>query len=298
VDGKDGFDVDKFLALTASGIAEGAVLTIMSLGFLVLYKATGVFNFAHGDLVTLGAYLAFWAVTKLDMVTWLAYVTALVGMFFAGVALELLAYAPLRRRPPLVIMVATLAIGISIEGLISAIQGGNSQQVPGLFGNRTVQIAGVAIPGQEILIAVVAALSVAAFSFLFFGTQFGRHVRALAANPDMAALCGVRTRRIAVLAFGLSAVMAGLAGIMVGPLGLIDPTFGFDLMILAIAASVLGGLGSFAGVVGGSLLVGLSLELVGGYLFPNYSDIFPYILMLLVVAWRPEGLVRIVRTRL
>ena len=290
--------MDKFVSLALSGIAEGAVLTVISLGFLVLFKATGVFNFAHGDMVTLGAYLAFWAVTELHLATWLAYLLAVIGMFFGGVILELLAYAPLRRRHPLVIMVATLAIGISIEGLIGAIQGGDAQQLPALLGNRVIRVGGVAIPEEEILIAAVAAVSVVALSLLFFRTQFGRHVRALASNPEMAALCGVRTRRIAVLAFGLSAVLAGLAGVMVGPLGLIDPTFGFNLMILAIAAAVLGGLGSFAGVIVASLLVGLSLQFLGGYLFPNYSVIFPYVLMLLVIAWRPGGLVRIVRTRL
>jgi branched-chain amino acid transport system permease protein len=290
--------MEKFVALAASGVAYGAVLALLALGLLLLFRATGIVNFAHGDLVTTGAYIALWGVATLHLPTLLAYGISLIAMFVAGLVVGQVAYVPLRRQSPLVVMIATLAIGIAIEGLLSSWQGAEVKAVPSPLGLRTIHLAGAAISDQGILIVVVTAAAVIGLLLMFHRTRFGRQVRALADDAEVARLCGVRTRRVAMVSFGLSAFFAGLAGILVGPLGAIDPTFGFNLMLSAFAASALGGFGSFGGVVVGGILVGLVEQLLGGYLFPNYADIFPYVLILVVIAIRPSGLVSLNRSRL
>lgn len=290
--------MEKFVALLASGIALGAVLAVAALGFLVLYKATGVINFAHGDLITLGAYVALWAIASLGLPTIPGYLLALVLMFGVGVVIERLAYAPLRRRQPLAVVIATLAAAIALRGLVGIWQGSTPKSLPSPVGNRTVHILGAPVAQQRLLIVVIAAAAIIAVLAAFQRTAFGRQLRALAADPDTARLQGVRTRMVAIVAFGLSATLAALAGILVAPLSAVDLTFGFDLMISAFAAAVLGGFGSLGGVVAGSLVIGLVQQLLGGYVFTQYASTLPFILMLVVIAFRPEGLIVMKRSRL
>ena len=290
--------MEKFVALLASGIALGAVLAVAALGFLVLYKATGVINFAHGDLITLGAYLALWTIASLGLPTIAGYLLALVLMFGVGVVIERLAYAPLRRRQPLAVVIATLAAAIALRGLVGIWQGSTPKSLASPVGNRTVHILGAPVAQQRLLIVVVAAVAIIAVLAAFQRTAFGRQLRALAADPDTARLQGVRTRMVAIVAFGLSATLAALAGILVAPLSAVDLTFGFDLMISAFAAAVLGGFGSLGGVVAGSLVIGLVQQLLGGYVFTQYASTLPFILMLVVIAFRPEGLIVMKRSRL
>ncbi len=290
--------MDKFVALTASGVAYGAVLAVVALGFLVLYKATGVINFAHGDLVTLGAYLAIWATGTLGLPSVAGYLLAIALMGLVGVAVERVAYAPLRSRPPMVVVIATLAAAIVIRGVIAVWQGSEPKSLVSPVGNRVVHVAGTAIAQQRLLIVGVAAAAVLLLLYVFQRTPYGRQVRALATDPEMARLTGVRVRSVAMGAFALSAMLAALAGILVAPLGAVDLNFGFGLMVTAFAAAVLGGFGSLPGVVLGALVIGLIQQLVGGYVLTNYAGTFPAIVLFAVIAIRPEGLLRISRSRL
>jgi branched-chain amino acid transport system permease protein len=144
----------------------------------------------------------------------------------------------------------------------------------------------------------VSAVAVLLLLYTFQRTPFGRQVRALASDPDTAKLVGIRVRAVAMAAFALSSVLAALAGVLVAPLGAVDLNFGFGLMITAFAAAVLGGFGSIGGVVLGALVIGLIQQLVGGYVLPDYSATFPAIVLFIVIAVRPEGLLNLTRSRL
>jgi branched-chain amino acid transport system permease protein len=290
--------MEKFVALTASGIATGAAIAIVALGFLVLYKATGVINFAHGDLITLGSYIAYWAISSLGLPTLLGYLVALVLMFGVGVGLERVAHAPLRRRPPMVVVIATLAAAIAIRGALSLWYGSDPKSLPSPVGDGGVDVLGATIATQRLLIIGVTAAAVLVLIVVFQRTAFGTRLRALASDQDTARLVGVRTRPISMVVFGLSAVLATLAGILVAPLSAIDLNFGFEMMILAFAAAVLGGFGSLGGVAAGALIVGLTQQLVGGYVWPDYATTLPYVLLFAVIMLRPSGLVDVGRARL
>lgn len=282
--------MDKFIALTASGLAYGAILALVALGFMVLYKATGVVNFAHGDLITLGAYVALWAISDLGLPIVVGYLVALVALSAIGLGLERVAYAPLRKRPPIAAVIATLAAAFVIRGVIAVWQGSSPKSLPSPVGNGVVDIAGAQVSQQRLLIIGIATIVVIALVLVFQRTSFGRSVRALAADAETARLQGVRTRIIAMSSFGLSAFLAALAGILIAPLSAVDLNLGFTLMVAAFAAAVLGGFTSLIGVVVGAIVIGLVQQLVGGYLLPDHTSMLPFLLLFIVIGVRPSGL--------
>jgi branched-chain amino acid transport system permease protein len=282
--------VTRFIALSASGLALGGILALVAAGLLVLYKATNILNFAHGDLITLGGYLAFWSISDLGMPTAAGYAFTLVVMFMVGVLIERVAHAPLRRRPEMIVVIATLAAALAIRAVLGLWFGSQPKRLESPVGDGAVLVFEAAIARQRILIIVVAALVLGALLWAFQRTAFGRQVRAMAADPEMAQLVGVRDRTISIVAFGLSATLAGLAGILIAPLTALNLNFGFGLLIGAFVAAVVGGMGSLGGVVIGAVLVGMLQQVVGSYTFPDYADTLPFIALFLIIAFRPRGL--------
>jgi branched-chain amino acid transport system permease protein len=249
----------------------------------------------------------------------------LVLMFLLGIVIERVAYAPLRKRSPdiHVVVIATLGVAIVIRTLMALWQGsdprflqswfnvGGSLQDFLFFSDGVLRInigflgvTDAVISAQRVVIMVVTGVVVLLIMWLFARTSFGRQVRAIAADRETARLYGVRASRLSMLAFGISSVLAGLAGLLIGPLGSFDLTVGFSYMILGFAAAVLAGFGSIGGTLLGGIMIGLSEELFGGQMLPllveelgmnpetalRYRSVFPYILMLVVIAIRPQGL--------
>jgi branched-chain amino acid transport system permease protein len=281
----------KFISLSAAGISQGAIVALAALGFLLVYKATGVVNFAQGDLITLGAYLAVWLVRDFDAPIVPAYLGAIALMFVIGVLIERVAYAPLRGRSIHVVVIATLGAAIVIRTVIALWLGSSPVALDSPVRGKLWRVGGAAIPYQRVVIVVVTLLVVAALTWLFGSTAFGRQVRALAADRETARLHGVRSARLSMIAFGLSAAIAGLAGVLIGPANSsFDITLGFSVMLGGFAAAILGGFGSLGGVVIGGFLIGLVEQLFGGYVLRDYRGAYPFVLMILVIALRPQGL--------
>jgi branched-chain amino acid transport system permease protein len=283
----------RFVALFASGISFGAIVALVAAGFLVLYKATGVVNFAHGDLMTAGAFVAVWGVDTLHLPILAAYAFALVALWVVGMLMDRLVYSPLRHRSMMVIVVGTLGAAFVIRYTLSLWQGSTPLQLATPVGTDSVwHVFGAAISYQRTMIVIVAAVVLGFLYFLFDRTSFGRQVRALATDRETAQLQGIRVRRLAFIAFGLSAALAALAGILIAPLSSVDLTLGFNVMLTAFAAAILGGFGSLTGVIVGSLIIGLVQQLVGGYVLSGYSAALPFIVMLAIMIIQPNGLFR------
>jgi len=321
-----------FVALLGAGLAKGAVVSLAAIGFIMIMKATGIANFAQGDLITIGGFLGLWATSKalpaqdgLGLSLGVGYLLVLVLMFVLGVVIERVAYAPLSKRSHdiHVVVIATLGVAIILRTLMALWQGteprflrswfNTGEELDGFlfFSNGTLTInvgfLGIhdaVISAQRVVIMVVTTIVVLAIMALFSRTSFGRQVRAIAADRDTARLYGVKASRMSMLSFGISAFLAGLAGIMIGPLGSFDLTLGFTYMLLGFAAAVLGGFGSIGGTVLGAVMIGLTEELFGGQMLPllvktlggdpadalHYRSVFPFVLMLVVIAIRPQGL--------
>jgi branched-chain amino acid transport system permease protein len=282
--------VERFVSLTAAGVAQGAIIALVALGFLLIYKATGVVNFAQGELVTLGAYIAVWASTDNDMPLLAGAALAVVALFAVGVLLERFAYAPLRGRSIHVVVISTLGAALVIRAGLLLWQGSAPKRLASPFGFEVFELAGARIPQQNLVIVGVTAACIVAMILVFALTQFGRQLRALAVDRVTAQLQGIRVVRMSMLAFGLSAALSGLAGVLIGPTRQITITLGFGPMLYAFAAAILGSMGRLGGVAIGALALGLVQQLGAGYLSPDYAEIYPFVLMLAVIAVRPQGL--------
>jgi branched-chain amino acid transport system permease protein len=285
--------VHRFIAIFVSGLTQGSVYALIALGIVLLQNATGVINFAQGDLMTLGAYVGFWWVVKQGGGQVVMYLVMIVALFAVGVVLERVGYAPLRRRPPLTIVISTFALGLGIRALLILWQGSDPHNLPSPFGVHTVSVFGARVPQQSVL-TIAVTIVVGAGLFVFFQrSSLGRQVRALAADRETAILQGIRVRRLSPLIFGLSAALAGLAGVLVGPLLGLTPSMGFGLLLSSFAAVILGG-ERLGGVAFAAIFVAVAQALATGYLWPNYGDAYPYIILVLVLVLRPQGLVRTV----
>lgn len=278
------------VALGFSALALSSILALAALGFLVLHQASGVINFAHGDLITLGAYVAFWSVSDLGIAVVPSYLLAILTLAIVGVVLERTAYAPLRKRPHVVVLIATLAAALILRAAISLWQGSTPVRLESPLSGASVEMLGTTISAQRILIIVAAAITIAAVALLVHRTQFGRELRAVAQDPEAASLCGVNTRNVSLIAWGLSGGLAGLAAVLLAPLTVLSLGFGFSVMLGAFAAAVIGGFGSIRGVCAGALLIGFLEQFVGGYVLKDFASTLPFVAMLIILAVRPAGL--------
>ncbi|HEV8295638.1 MAG TPA: branched-chain amino acid ABC transporter permease [Acidimicrobiales bacterium] len=278
-----------FVNYMAAGISEGSITALAALGFLLTYKATGVISFAQGAFVTLGAYIAVWASRDKGWPVVLADLFAIAAMFVVGVASERIAYRPLRGRSIHVVVIATFGVSEIVIALIGLWQGtkprGLAPLKAGNFG-----LAGAVIPWQRLVILLVTLATVAVMVLLFRGTQFGRQVRAVAADRETAQLCAVPVGRLSILSFGIAGALAGLAGVLIAPVGAIDLNFGFVIMLGGFYAAILGGFGSLGGVVVGGFLIGIVQYVIGSYWWTDYQTVLPFILLIAVIAIRPQGL--------
>ncbi len=282
--------MSRFVLLTFSGLADGAIYALIALGFVLIYKATGVINFAQGDLVTLGAYVALWAYEDLRVTLVTAALVGIAVLAVVGALLERIAAAPLRGRSVHVVVIATLGAALVIRSLVVRWKGTAPRRLPGFYGFRTVEIFGARIPVQQLLILGGTAISMAVVAVLVQRTAFGRQVRALATDRTTAQLMGISVGRLSMVAFGLAAALAAVGGVLVAPTQQLTPSFGFGPMLFAFAAAIIGGFGRIAGVAIAALTIGLLQQWATGYLDPSLREIYPFVLMLAILAVRPKGL--------
>jgi branched-chain amino acid transport system permease protein len=250
-------------------------------------------NFAQGSLISLGAYFAIWGTERWNMPIVVAYLFSMVVLFFIGVGIERVAYAPLRGRSIHTVVIATLGASIIIETLINLWYGPNPRALAAPA-DGSFELCSATPRWHRVLILVVT-LVVVALILVFNRTQYGRQVRAVAADRDTARLYGVPVNLLSMTAFGLASALAGLAGVLIAPVGQVDITFGFIVMLGGFSAAILGGFGSLGGVVVGGMIIGFVEQVAASYNYwgfnpRDYQSIWPFVLMLLVIAVKPTGL--------
>ena len=278
-----------FVSYMSAGISEGSITALAALGFLLTHKATGVISFAQGAFVTLGAYIAVWASRDQGWPLLLADLFAIAAMFVVGVASERVAYRPLRGRSIHVVVIATFGISEIVIALIGVWQGTQPKGLSPIV-DGTFELGGAVIPWQRLIILLVTLFTVFAMVMLFKSTQFGRQVRAVAADRETAQLCAVPVGRLSIISFGIAGALAGLAGVLIAPVGGIDLHFGFLIMLGGFYAAILGGFGSLGGVVVGGFMIGFVQYVIGSYWWVNYQQVLPFILLIGIIAIKPTGL--------
>jgi branched-chain amino acid transport system permease protein len=275
-----------------SGLAAGAIYASLALALVLIYQTTNVVNFAQGEMATFTTYIA-WTMMKHGVSYWPAFVLTLLIAFGGGVAVERVLIRPVEHRPEIVIVILTIGMLITINGLTGWIWGAEVKAFDSPFPNRSVVLGNVSISIQDIGTFGVCLGTVVVLWLFFRFTTLGLAMRSVAFNPDASRLMGVRVGWMLALGWGLAAALGSVAGMMAAPTVFLDPDMMLVVLIYAFAAAVLGGIDSPVGAVVGGLLLGVVINLLGSYVsFVGQELRLPTALavLLLVLVIRPTGL--------
>jgi branched-chain amino acid transport system permease protein len=281
-----------FLQQVVSGLAAGGVYGSLALALVLIHRATGVINFAQGEMATFTTYVAWTLTTNHGLSYWPAVLVTLVIAFGGGVGLHQTAIRPLEGGSVLRVVVVTIGLLLALNGLTAWIWSGEQRAMKSPFGSGTVRMGEVAIAWQDIGTIIVSFAIVGLLWVLFQTTKIGLALRAAATNPAEARLVGVRVPWMLSLGWGLAAVLGAISGLLVA-YPAIDPNLMQPVLIYAFAAAVLGGIDSPVGAVVGGLVVGVGLNLLSAYVDFIGTDLrLPAALVVIlgVLLLRPSGL--------
>jgi branched-chain amino acid transport system permease protein len=272
-----------------SALTNGAIYGLIALGFVLIYKGTGVVNFGYGDQVTAGAYFALIAMTFFGMPYWPAVVAAVLSSVLLGMLIYGVFMWPLRNQSLLARIIATLAYGTALRELLRAYMGPSAWPFPFLLSPGAVSVGGILVVPANLAI-VGAALLVLSLLYLFLERTFmGKAILATCDNRLGASLIGVPVSNVFLSIWILASVLATIAGILVAPLLTLSPDMGL-IGIKGFTAAVLGGFTSLPGAVGGGLVLGLLEALAGTYVSSALKDVVSYGVLFAIILVRPQGL--------
>lgn len=302
--------MDIFLQQILNGLVLGSIYALIALGYTMVYGVLGIINFAHGEVLMFGALIALVVIKNLlaffpTIPLWLILVAALLvamsGCAVLSFYIEKIAYRPLRNAPRLVPLISAIGMSILLQTIAMIIWGRTPLNFPQLLPEQSLAIfgTGALVTVKELIIMLTALIVMVALLFLVKKTRFGRAIRATAENPQVAGLMGVNTTRVISYTFILGGALAALAGVMIASnYGSAHFYMGFMPGLKAFTAAVLGGIGNIPGAMLGGLLLGLIEALGAGYIGTlsggifgsNYQDIFAFLVLILVLVFRPSGI--------
>ncbi len=280
----------QFLQLLVGALSIGSIYAVIALSFELAYEATGVVNFATGQLVVVGALVGASSLAYTQAGLGVSYLGTLVVMALVGIAFFLTVFQPLRGKPAVTIVIGTVAIGISIQNVSQLIWGPLPARVASPVGGGLLHWSGAVIPLHAVFVIAVTAVLIVGVYLLMHRTFVGRQFRALAQDPEAARLMGIRVTWVYCFTWVLVAALAGIAGVLLSPMWFIDVNMGDTLALKAFAAAVIGGFGSIPGAICGGILVGLSEILGASYVSSAYKDALVFLLMIVFLLFRPQGL--------
>jgi branched-chain amino acid transport system permease protein len=275
-----------------SGLSNGAIYALIGFGFAIIHNATGILNFAQGEFVMLGGMLTIFFLGLLNMPLIPAIILAILVSTLIGIAFERLAIRPLKNAKPLSLIIITIGASILIRGIVMLIWGKDTHAVPAFSGNAPLYIAGATILPQHLWIIAITVLIIIANRIFFNFSIVGKAMRACAYNAQAASLVGIDVKTMVLLSFVISSAIGSMAGIIIAPLTMTSYDVGIMLGLKGFCAVIIGGMSSGLGTVLGGLLLGLLESLGAGYLSASYKDAIAFIILLLILFVRPEGLFR------
>jgi branched-chain amino acid transport system permease protein len=288
--------VSDFLQITFAGLALGARYALVALGFVIIYKATGVINFAQGALLALGAYLAY-ALVNAGVPFWIAVIGAAVGTALVGAAAERLVLRRMVGQPIFAVIMITIGLLFIIEQVITSIWGFDALNLNDPWGVRTVEIGNVGLAVRDLWTLAIAGVVLAGFFAFFRFSDWGVAMRATAFDQEAALAQGISARKVFALSWAIAGALAALAGVtLASGAAAVTPTLSL-IALAAFPAMIVGGLDSPLGAVLGGLIIGITQALVAGYqddvapwLGDGFQSVAPFVVMILILLVRPYGL--------
>lgn len=294
--------MSEFLQQLINGLALGSIYALIAIGYTMVYGVLRFINFAHSDVLMIGAFAAFFLSPKVERIFGaqsvvggvLVVVAAAVFCALVGMLIEVLAYRPLRNRPKLTVLITAIGVSLLIEFTAQhkAVLGAEPRSFPQLFPVRDLHFAGVSLNSNDLVTLVMTLILLGILWFIVQRTKIGTAMRAVAFNHEAAALMGVNVNRVISFTFGLGSALAAVAGIcyaMRAPS--IEPLMGIQPGLRAFVAAVLGGIGNLPGAALGGLVIGAVESFVGGIpLVTTYRDGIAFAILILILLFRPAGL--------
>jgi branched-chain amino acid transport system permease protein len=310
-----------FLQQLINGISLGAIYSLIALGYTMVYGVLKLINFAHGDVYMVGAFMGYYLANGIGVRAAQAIgmganglvargllgsgtlepslFTALIVMLLAmaicaalGVIIERLAYRPVRKYSRLTALITAIGVSLLLENGGQLVFGADPKFFPELFKKRNIQLfGGASINTADIAVLVIAVALMIGLQLIVYRTKTGRAMRAVSFNLQSAKLMGINTDRIISFTFALGSALAAAAGVLVAMrIPRIDPLMGILVGLKAFVAAVLGGIGNIPGAMLGGLLIGITETMVVGYLSPTYKDAVAFAILILILLFRPSGL--------
>jgi len=273
-----------------AGLTGGAIYALVALGFGVVHNTMGIVNFTQVDFVSLGGMILYSALVTAGLPMAPALVAAVAGVTLAAILVEVVGIRPSRSESHLVLIFLTIGLSIILRGAMKIIWGKTRMAVPPLSGETPLHLAGATILPQTLWILALTALAIIGLVLFFRKTSMGLAMRGVAANPEAAAVVGLKVWRVKAMSFALAGALGGLAGCLVTPITTLSYDVGVLLGLKGFAAAILGGFGSFPGAILGGLMLGLLESLGAAYISSAYKDVIAFIVLLLVLFIRPRGL--------
>lgn len=300
--------MDTFIQQIINGLVLGSMYALVALGYTMVYGVLNLINFAHGDVLMIGAMAGLTILKVLQNVApglpgfvqlGIAIIGAIPVCMLVNIIIERVAYRRLRNAPRLAPLITAIGVSILLQTFAMMIWGRNPLPFPQLLSSDPIMVGGAVISQTQVLLLVLAAGSMFGLVMLVEKTRMGRAMRATAENPRVAGLMGVDSNKVIVATFAIGAALAAVAGVMWGAnYASIQFAMGFVPGLKAFSAAVLGGIGNIYGAMIGGILLGIIESLgagyigdfTGGFLGSNYQDIFAFVVLILVLTVRPSGI--------
>ena len=279
----------EFFQFSFSGITLGAIYALVALGFTLIYNASHVINFAQGEFLMIGG-MGTVVLMDAGAPIYLAIPGAILMAGIAGVLLHKLAIAPAKNADVVTLIIITIGASIFLRGLARIFWGKDYHALPAFSDTESLSVGGAVLLTQSLWILGIAALLVAALGWFFTRTALGKALLATSMNKDAASMVGIKTGAILTLAFGIAALLGAVAGVIVAPITFTAYDIGIMLGLKGFIAAAIGGLGSSTGAIVGGLLLGLAEAYTAGYISSDYKDAVPFVLILIILFFLPNGL--------
>ncbi len=282
--------MDTIVQLLVSGVMLGGIYALMSIGLTLIFGVLKVVNFAHGEFLMLAMYLA-WAVATLAGVSAYTAIIVVIPVLFAfGALIYLLIVRPAVDKPHLIVVFATMGLSIAMQNLALVLMTADLRDVPPLFGGAPITI-GPFYLRTELAVGFFISVTITLALMIFIKRSYlGKAIRATVQDRDTAMLMGINVPRVFLVTFASGSALVGLAGCIMLPLYSTFPTVGLNFVLIAYVIVVLGGMGSMEGAFLGGICIGIVQSLSGYYIAPAYGQLFYFLVFLLVMIFRPDGL--------
>lgn len=278
------------MQLTVSGLSQGAIYALIALSLTVVFRATTVVNFGHGDFVLGGAFGVYVLVVMLGLPFLPSAIAAIVLMFACGILISRGFIDPIKAGPHIGFAMMSISLGYIFRGTTRSIWGREVLPMPRVFDIPPIFVGDLVITGDAIVIGGTVAVLLAAFFIVFYNTSIGKVIQAVYQSERGATLIGINVRRFHDMMWGAGLAMGAVAGILIAPISLLHPDLGASFLIRGFAAMTLGGFGSLGGAVAGGLILGVTEQYAGAYLNTALIDITSYLVIIIVLVVRPSGL--------